>query len=232
MDIRTSWPIVVLFLVVLAWVADGAAEAGQPGAAGPEVVPAPAPVPGQPQSTPRAKYGPVEASRDAYNRGEASRRYAIERQQALRDHIVWYNTWAPTAYRHSLPYIYAYVPPRIARRIHYNMERFGPPAVFTPWPLVPGDIYGYPSSPDGGPPVEYEKIWTSPNSYILQPRHAPAVPKAAEPTPAPVAPRPLAEPLPEPTPERPPQPRLVPPANPGPELIPAPPQAPRGPREF
>lgn len=178
----------------------------------------PAPAAATRQVRPNETYDPLHAGQDAYQLGEQQRRRAINRQLWLWDEIKRYNTWIG-CYAPSLPEIYAYGSPRAARRA----SRYGFGPLFTPWPLVPGDVYGYPYYPWVKQPIGHEKIWTGPNSYIYLPRYAP--PANAQGTPARAAPAPTPATVPQPPP------RGAPPANLAPERIPTPPVE-SGPREF
>jgi len=198
---------------------------GQNGATGrPEVVPAPSPQrastpPAAPrQYHPEITYGPLDAAEEARLRADEAGQAAINRQLQLLDDIRWYNTWLPTPYRPTLPYIYGYGPPRVARRAY--RDALDP--VFTPWPQVPGDIYGYPYYGTVKQPIGHEKIWTSPNSYIYRPVYAPPAGQAA------AAPRVAA---PGPYRATPAAPTLAPAAGSPGQPVP-PPAGESGPREF
>ena len=190
----------------------------------------PAPRPELPQQYyPRFTYGPLEAAEEARRRAEETGREAVNRQLQLADDIRGMNTWAPTPYRASLPYIYGYAP-RAARRVERAFERRVDP-VFTPWPRVPGDIYGYPYYPSVKQPIGHEKIWTSPNSYVYRPKYAPSTPQPARPAaPAPTPARRPPQADPPPTATMPVEPEVLPPGTP--EPIPLPPPVRGGPREF
>jgi len=174
-------------------------------------------------------YGPLDAAEEARLRADEAGQAAIHRQLQLIDDIRWYNTWIPTPYRPSLPYIYGYGygPPGAASRAY----RSGLDPVFTPWPRVPGDIYGYPYYGAVKQPIGHEKIWTSPNGYIYRPVYAPpagqvAAPRAAAPRPYRATP---AAPALPPAAGSPGQPVPPPPALSKPA---APPPGEAGPREF
>lgn len=177
----------------------------------PETAPRPAPQAEAPelvlQPQPDPQFGPMDAAREARERAELQRRWAIDRQRQLIDDIRRYHVASPTAYRYALPYIYAYTPPRVARRVHETLERYSGPAI-TPWPHVPDGGYGNLYFPP-----------TDPSIYLPQP--TPAMPPAAA-VPPPVAVAPLRVPTP-----------AVGPAEPAPAIPPAAPRpAESGPREF
>ena len=229
---------------LVAWSVCSAALA-QDAPARAEVVPTPAaspttaPAETPPQYRPDVEYGPLQAGRDAYNQAEQQRRWAIDRQLWLISDVRRYNTWYPYVDRYALPYIYSYAPPRVARRVHKSLQRDWSGRVFTPWPQVPGDVYGYPYYPRIKQPIGHEKIQTGPNGYIYRPVYE--EPPKAQQVPTPAAPSAPAPALPEARPPEPPpaippaqpapQPALIPPNQPPAEPIPAPPIGP-GPREF
>lgn len=207
--------------------------------------------PGQPEKVPTpppevsrydsgTSYGPIEAAEEARRRAVDAEHGAIQRQLQLQDDIRWYNTWNPTPYRYALPYIYAYAPPRAARRVHAALEVYVPPVqVLTPWPRIPGDIYGYPYYPWVQQPTGHDKTWTSPNGYIYRPQYGSPPTQAAKPPVAPqrpttAAPSTRLQPAVPPgsvTPTGPPATIPAPPKPATPEEIPVPPTEP-GPREF
>jgi len=167
-------------------------------------------------------YGPLDASRDAYERTERERRKAIDRQLQLNEDMVWYST--PPGYDRyppSLDTIYAYPRGFRGRRaVRRGLERsygrwyYGYPGyaypqhaqwgVFEPWPFVPGDIYGYPYIDRVEQPLGHKVIRTGPNSYIYRPvyesdlkkqspTHAPPRAEPAEDVPKPIRTPPLEE---------------------------------------
>ena len=162
-----------------------------------EVVSAP---PATPRATPRAyrpdaKYGPLQAGQNKYERAELERRHAINRQLWIIDDIYRYNLWPPYVHRYALPYIRAYAPPGVGRRVERDLRRIATGRVIAPWPLVPGGIYGYPYYPWVRQPTGHEEIWTGPNSYMYHPSYAPPdVPTPA----APPTPEPPSQPVPPP----------------------------------
>ena len=190
-------------------------------------------------------YGPLDASRDAYQRAEKQRRAAIDRQLQSMEDTVWYSgVPGDNGYRPSLESIYAYGgyvygPPRVFRRSErgayrspyrypYRYPYYPGPYVFEPWPLVPGDIYGYPYVDRVEQPLGHKVIRTGPNSYIYRPVYASDLKPLESPIPAPPQAQPR-EPVPDAGVPEVRQPALVPPAVP--EPIPAPPPE-GGPREF
>ena len=171
-----------------------------PAAAADDPAPPQAPPPqaaAQPQVEPQfpRTYGPLDASREAYERGEARRRGAIQRQIELNDEMVWYSGH-PGFERvpPGLDTIYAYghtYPGRPGPRATVRLGHFGyygypatrpyprcgagwfPPwGVFEPWPLVPGDVWGYPYVDRVEHPLGHKVIRTGPNGYIARPVYA------------------------------------------------------------
>jgi len=173
----------------------------------PEITPVPTPNYGlQRQYRPDFTYGPNQAGWDSYQVGEQQRREAINRQAYLSAHMPWYNAWISPAM--TLQPVHAYRLRRAARRA--SRPGFAPvlAPVLAPWPVVRGYAYGYPYFPYVAQPLGHKRIQTGPNSYIYRPIYG-----------GPVA---------GPGVHHPPRPELSPPANstpanPGPEVIPAPP---------
>jgi len=179
--LRGSLAAIVLIPAAAAW--------SQSPQQGPELLPTPPAVaPPQREVVP---YGSLDAVEESYQRGEAKRRWGIERQGNLIRDMWWYNTWV-SPYVGTLEDIYAFGSRRAVRRAY----REGTAPVFTPWPRVPGDIYGYPYYPPVKQPLGHERIQTGPNSYIYRPIHAsPEEPAAAAPEPpAPPKPTPYQRP--------------------------------------
>ncbi len=152
--------------------------------------------PGEPRFP--KKYDALDAARDAQQYAERQRRAAINRQlEVIRDVQEYSAAVRASAWRYpySVDYRYAYPGRRAARRA---WSRHGYPGVFEPWPLVPGDIYGYPYTPRVEQPLGHKVIETGPNSYIYRPVYESDLAKPKDnrqPTPAPPKPR---EPIPAP----------------------------------
>ena len=107
-------------------------------------------------------YGPLDAGRDAYERAERQRRQVIDRQLQTIEDMVWYSGLpgfdrVPASLDAVYAGVAAHVPRRALRRAYragyphatyrYSYPQYAypkTPFVFEPWPLVPGDIYGYP----------------------------------------------------------------------------------------
>jgi hypothetical protein len=168
---------------------------------------------------PAATYDSIDAAEEAYGLAELERREAIERQLQTIQDMRWYGGLPtdPLSYRDppSLESIYAggY---RLGWRARRAARRWGSayaypgPYVFEPWPLVGGDIFGYPFDNPVRQPSGLEIIWRSPGSYIARPIYPPSEP---------VAPLPVPEEAREPVPAPPPQPAPEPaptPSIPGP----------------
>jgi hypothetical protein len=195
----------------------GTAYGQAPAASQPERVATPRPE--AYRSGPPAAYDPIRAA-----------------EQAQQGYIAAYGPWSPPAYRYALPYIYAYAPPPVARRVHGALDAYVPPLpIYAPWPQV----YGYPYGPVIPQPMVPQRTWAGQNAVGYGPQYAgPAVqgvrPPAVSQTPTP------ANPATRPQPVGPSgatvqggaaatSPR--PPKSGAPEVIPAPPSEP-GPREF
>lgn len=175
-------------------------------------------------------YGPLDASRDAYQRAENERRRAIDRQTELNDEMVWYSGH-PGFDRDppGLDTIYAYGPTHGRRRVGRGTVRLGvhfghfggyphplshprngapwaaPWGVFEPWPFVAGDIYGYPYLDHVEQPLGHKVIRTGPNGYIARPVYASDLEEKQRPAAAAGQPsepeRAVAGPIPAPPPE-------------------------------
>lgn len=203
----------------------------RPTAAAEDQVPAPPeppPAAANPREEPQfpTSYGRLDASHDAYQRAEARRRRAIDRQIELNDEMVWYS--GHPGYDRvppGLDTIYAYGHtegrrPGRRRTVrlgffgslgyphHLSHPRHGAPwvapwGVFEPWPFVPGDIWGYPYLDRVEQPLGHKVIATGPNSYIARPVYASDVeekdpPAAARQQAEPAAAVPLPIPAPPP----------------------------------
>jgi len=175
-------------------------------------------------------YDRIDASSESYRRAEANRRETIGLQLDAVDAMAWRAgafTYSP--YPPDMETAYAYGPPRAyrsgAERSPVTVYR-SYSGVFEPWPVVPGDIYGYPyveriEQPSGHTVVPY-----GPNGYYYGPVYAHPWGDHACPRMTPLNP---------PVSVQPPAPATAgesPPAPPGPEPIPAPPATEDGPREF
>ncbi len=166
--------------------------------------------PGQPRFP--KKYDALDAIRDAQQYAERQRRAAIDAQLRAIRNVQEYSAAVRASagrYPYGVDYRYAYPGRRAARRAY--QRAYGYPGVFEPWPLVPGDIYGYPYTPRVEQPLGHKVIETGPNGYIYRPVHESDLAKPKD-NPQPT----LAPPVPEA-----PRPAFKPP-SPG-EPIPAPP---------
>lgn len=168
------------------------AEAPAPG---PQGAPRPA---AKPSPTPSPPIDPLvqpadSPTADHYNAAEQRRRDAINRQLGTIEDMRWYNGMPPTwagqvPYRTvpSLEYLYAtgwsgywYQP---------TTRWYGGPDVFEPWPVVPGDIWGYRRPDYVRQPIGQQQIQTGPNRWESRPifpedlrrEPAPAAPPAGE----------------------------------------------------
>jgi hypothetical protein len=135
---------------------------------------------------PPEPYDSLAAGRDAYYYHEAQRRQAIADQIGTIDRIKWFAGFpdaggfdpAPT-YGHtiyyrdppSLDYVYATGRSSVYSRYPYRAWP-GLPDVFEPWPLVPGDVWGYPYYKTVPQPIGQRQIQTGPRRWESHPVYA------------------------------------------------------------
>lgn len=153
-------------------------------------------------------YDGIQAGLDAFRLAEERRQAAFAGQIAANDQVrAWAGlptTRGVTLYYGSPPvadldYAYAFGGPVVGG---YLRERtwFAPTrTVFEPWPLVPGDIYGYPLAFPVRQPVGQWQGQTAPNRWESHPIYVPPV---AEVMPQPVVESPLLNGTPYATPKR------------------------------
>jgi len=147
-----------------------------------------------PPEVPRT-YGPVEAGQEAYQRAEQERREAIARQLQTEDMVAWQQS--PPWYYHYYPSVRpGYVvggrrAVQFSYRPAYVYPRSVPLGWFESWPLVPGDIYGFPYPYRIPQPWGHQVVVIGPRTYLVRPLYE-AAPKLAPPGPtvAPPAPEP------------------------------------------
>ncbi len=134
---------------------------------------------------PPEPYDALTAGRDAYYYHEARRRQAIATQLATIDRMKWFAGFpaggiaiAPgygqTIYYRdppSLDYIYATGRSSVYTR-YPNRAWPGLPDVFEPWPLVPGDIWGYPYYDAVPQPIGQRQVQTGPKQWESHPVYA------------------------------------------------------------
>lgn len=172
------------------------------------------PATGLPQAAPSVTlYGPLEAGQEAYLRSEAERREAIAGQLQTVDRMAWYAGQPGYRYPPSLESVYAYPhvwaqgPTGVVMSFRVNplgYRTYAYRGLFEPWPVVPGDLYGYPGLNRIPQPAGHEIVVTGPNGTLYRPVYpAPPVlpPTPASPQPAPPALPSAMEPLPTPPPE-------------------------------
>lgn len=207
-------------------------------------------------------YGPLDAAVDAQKRHDARRLDEIDRQRRLNAAMRQTAGAGPDQYGYypSNAYLYAYpgmihLDPRrravgrswrsAARAYRHGATTYrgrpaypypAYPSVFTPWPLIPGDIFGYPYVDRVEQPLGHKKIATGPNGEIYRPvyesdlkpkdapRQRPSWRELLDKAPVEGSPR-------EAPTRRQERLRGAAPELPGIEAIPAPPAEP-GPREF
>ncbi len=130
-------------------------------------------------------YDALAAGADAYWYHEAQRRRDIDRQLGLVDQMKSYAALPPyydhTIYYRGAPYYrsapsleYMYGAGGLGHFDSYR-ERvwFGTGNIFEPWPLVPGDIWGYPFFNPVPQPIGQRHIQTGPNRWESHPVYAP-----------------------------------------------------------
>lgn len=150
-------------------------------------------------------YGPLQAGQQAYQHAEAERRAALAQQLETISRMAWWDSRlrGPRT-PPSLESFYAY--PGASRTTWYGTRTDYPTSavyrdyrrwdVFEPWPLVAGDIFGYPQVDRVAQPVGHEIVDTGPNSYVYRPIYAGesrptrAVPWPSKATPPPPVPHP------------------------------------------
>jgi hypothetical protein len=196
------------------------------------------------QPTVQKPYDGIQAGLDAYRLAEEQRQAGVARQLNLVDQARVWNGYPPS--RSSTIY-YGYLSPEAAYAYGYGPSPIyssagvysggypwnvaWPPTVFTPWPYVPGDIYGYPLSYlPARQPVGQQQTQVTANHWESHPIYDPPLTPY---TPSPPVDSayldrtPYAAPLPAPASTS------APPATEYSEVPPPPPLAPqRGPREY
>jgi hypothetical protein len=185
------------------------------------------------QSPAARPYDGIQAGLDAFRLAEEKRQAAVAEQLYLNDAMRFYAGYptsrgqtiyygylspaamyaygfaVPPAAYSNLDYAYAYpaVPPWAA----YQAWRGGP-AVFTPWPYVPGDIYGYPMYyQPARQPIGQTQVQTGPNRWESHPVYDPPL---TEYQPLPTVDSPLLDRTPYATPRGLPADELPPPPPP------------------
>jgi hypothetical protein len=114
---------------------------------------------------------------DEISLAELDRRAAVERQVQLNDAMRWRAGFPP-----ANGVFYYPLPGNLESIYGYGAaHRFGP-SVFTPWPYVPGDIWGYRNVPPSRQSIGQVQVQTGPNRwesrpvYATPPREAPLSP--------------------------------------------------------
>jgi hypothetical protein len=131
----------------------------------------------------RLPYDGIQAGLDAYRLAEERRRGAIADQLYFNDEM---RAWAglPTSRGETIyyglygpRYGYAYPPTGLDFRYAYGLPRyaFRPLTVFEPWPIVPGDIYGYPAYTPVRQPIGQHQEQTGPNRWESHPVYDPPI---------------------------------------------------------
>ena len=108
-------------------------------------------------------YDAIDAAYDAHRRSEERRLDALHRQL---DTIDWMNWWTGRPLRgvpeYSRSELYAF---GVDRRV-------APPHLFTPWPFVPGDIWGFPNDAFVRQPIGQVQMQTGPRRWESHPVYA------------------------------------------------------------
>lgn len=142
-------------------------------------------------------YDALTAGAESYWHHEAQRRRDIDRQLGLIDQMKWNAALSPyydqTIYYRgapyygsapSLEYLYAAGRPGLFGRYRERVW-FGGGGIFEPWPIVAGDIWGYPFFDPIAQPIGQRQIQTGPNRWESHPVYAaPAGPLPMAPPPA------------------------------------------------
>jgi hypothetical protein len=118
-------------------------------------------------------YDGFQASAEAAQRQDLRRRGEIAMQLATIEQIKWYAGY-PSSFHAppSLARVYAFGPgSAYFRRPLWSST--APLGVFEPWPLVPGDIWGYPWYDYVPQPIGRIEIQTGPNRWESHPVYAP-----------------------------------------------------------
>ncbi|MCA9209036.1 MAG: hypothetical protein KDA55_11795 [Planctomycetales bacterium] len=153
---------------------------------------------GQPLTSAGTEYAPETGGNVYYRYHEADRQEAIRRQVDLNDEMKWRAGAVPPAggsfyyrYRPSLEYQYAYPGPwspyaggvysgglgygRYGYDAYGGYGAFGSVGglgVFEPWPVVPGDIWGYPYVRTVPQPIGRRQVQTGPDTWESYPIYA------------------------------------------------------------
>ncbi|MEX2133855.1 MAG: hypothetical protein WEB67_06890, partial [Acidimicrobiia bacterium] len=160
----------------------------------------------------QSPYDGIQAGLDAYNMAEGRRRAEVDAQlfandqarawaglPTTRGETIYYGNAYPgnAYYGHALPpanweAAYAYGNRRGWSSVRERVW-FSSPTVFEPWPVVPGDIYGYRYVAPVRQPIGQRQVQTGPNRWESHPvydppvthyRPLPPVETPADPTPA------------------------------------------------
>jgi hypothetical protein len=151
-------------------------------------------------------YDGIQAGLDAYRLAEEQRQAAVANQLATTDLM---RAWSglPPSRGQVMLYGYpavAYPPANLDYAYAYGRPWYAPRTVFEPWPVIPGDIYGFTYIPTVRQPIGRWEGQTGPNRWESHPVYEAPQPLV---TPKVVGP-PLEEFPPEPpVPPTPPQPR-------------------------
>ncbi len=156
------------------------------------------------ETRPGHTYDAIDASVEAHQRAEARRLGNIDRQLHSLENMRWY-AGMPSAYAEyrpgpSLDAVYAYGHRGELRRAARHQRRYGHArlSVFEPWPIVGGNIWGYPFFNPIEQPLGHRTTRTGSGTWVTQPLYS-------QPTPEPTL-APPREPIESPRPPMPPAP--------------------------
>ncbi|NQT36840.1 MAG: hypothetical protein HQ581_05090 [Planctomycetes bacterium] len=157
------------------------------------------------ETRPGATYDAIDASVEAHQRAEARRLGNIDRQLQSLENMRWY-AGMPSAYAEhragpSLDAMHAYGIRGDLRRAERHQRRYGRAhlPVFEPWPIVGGNIWGYPFFNPIEQPLGHRTTRTGPGTWVTQPLYSQPAPTRAPPrepveSPPPMPPAPPAAP--------------------------------------
>lgn len=123
----------------------------------------------------RRPYDGIQAGIDAYRLAEEQRQAAVANQLAANDTMRAWSGLPPSrgyAMYYGYPGLYV---PAVSREYAYAYGRpwYAPPTVFEPWPVVPGDIYGFTYVPSVRQPIGRWEGQTGPNRWESHPIYDP-----------------------------------------------------------
>jgi hypothetical protein len=123
-----------------------------------------------------APYDAFQASADAARRYDAKQRQAIGMQLQTIDQMKWYSAvgaagFGTVYYRDPPSLDYVYATGRWSAASPYS-PLYGQADIFSPWPYVPGDIWGYRWNATVRQPIGRREVKTGPNRWESHPIYA------------------------------------------------------------